>query len=179
MTARLVVDGYNVIHAWPQLAPLVRAGRVEDARRALLDALAGYAAASGEAVTVVFDAHARERGRDDTDVVDGVRVLWGSKGNSADHVIERLVSEASRDGRAIDICVATNDRLQRDLVMAMGGAVMSADALRARVQDVDAGVGAQRTTRHRSAHAARRLENSLDAATRDKLERLRRGLPPT
>ncbi len=33
MTMReLIVDGYNIIHAWPELSPLIRSGRVEEAR---------------------------------------------------------------------------------------------------------------------------------------------------
>ena len=178
MSTHLVVDGYNVIHALPRLQVLMRSRRADDARRGLLSLLSEYAAATGERVTVVFDAHGRERGSGDREVVDGVTVLWGSRGTSADHVIERLVSEASRAGRAIEVCVATNDRLQRELVMAMGGSVMSTESLEARLRSVDQGVGEHAATRRRSAQAARRLEHSLDDRTRDALERMRRGLPP-
>ncbi|MHB8719608.1 MAG: NYN domain-containing protein [Candidatus Dormibacteria bacterium] len=179
MRAVLLVDGYNVIHACEPLAALMSAGRAEEARRSLIAGLAEYAAASGESVTVVFDAHHRERGRGDAEVVDGVSVLWGSRGQSADQVIERLVMEASRRGGADHVSVATSDRLQREMVMAMGASVVGSTALLARLRSVGEGVGEQAAHRRRSARSARRLEHGLDEATRAALERMRRGLPPT
>jgi predicted RNA-binding protein with PIN domain len=56
--------------------------------------------------------------------------LFGSKGQSADHVLERRVSIARGRSDAGRVTVASGDRLQRDLVMGMGGAVIGAEALR-------------------------------------------------
>ena len=172
----LIVDGYNIIHAWPELSPLIRGGRGEEARRRLVAALGEYAAASGEHVTVVFDAHGRERDRGAGERIDGITVVYGSRNQSADHVIERRVSIASRHGDAGLVTVATSDRLQRDMVMAMGASVVGASALRDWVRGVRDGVVDQAARRQREAGFANRLGDRLDPAVRAQLERLAR--PP-
>lgn len=172
----LIVDGYNVIHAWPELSPIIKGGHAEEARHRLVLMLGEYAAATGERVTVVFDAHGRARDHGVGETVDGVTVLFGSKGQSADHVIERRVSIASQRGDAIRVTVATADRLQRDLVMAMGAAVIGTESLRQLVLGARAETGEHGARRRREARFANRLEDRLDAASRKQLEGLRR--PP-
>lgn len=172
----LIVDGYNVIHAWPELSPIIQGGHAEEARRRLIVMLGEYAAATGERVTVVFDAHARARDRGAGETTDGVLVLFGSKVQSADHVIERRVSIAANRGDAGRVTVATGDRLQRDLVMGMGAAVIGAEALRQVVLGVRAETGEHSARRRREARFANRLEDRLDAASRRELDRLRQ--PP-
>ena len=177
MTAReLIVDGYNVIHAWPELSPLIKAGRAEEARGRLLASLAEYSAATGERVTVVFDAHGRPRDDGQGERIDGVTVVFGSSAQTADHVIERRVAIASRRGDARLVTVATGDRLQRELVMAMGASVIGAEALRQVVRGAEAEIGEQRARRRREAGFANRLEDRLDPRVRSQLDRLRR--PP-
>jgi hypothetical protein len=170
----LIVDGYNLIHAWPELAALIKSGQAEETRRRLVSTLGEYAAATGERVTVVFDAHGRARDHSAPEVVDGVTVMFGSKAQSADHVIERRVSIAARRGEAGRVTVATSDRLQRDMVMAMGAAVIGAEALRQVVLGTRAEVGEHTARRRREAGFANRLEDRLDPATRRSLERMRR-----
>lgn len=173
----LIVDGYNVIHAWPELASLLHTHDLAEARLRLVRRLAEHAAATGDRITVVFDAHDRAPGAQSGERVDGVEVVFGSRDQSADHVIERRVSVAMRAGGGRGVTVATSDRLQRDLVVAMGAAVLSALALRQAVLESASGVGEDRSRRRREAGFADRLEHRLDEATRRRLERLRRGLP--
>jgi hypothetical protein len=174
---QLIVDGYNVIHAWPELAPIIKGGHAEEARHRLIVMLGEYSAATGERVTVVFDAHGRERGHGAGETTDGVLVLFGSKAQSADHVIERRVAIAANRGDAGRVTVATSDRLQRDMVMGMGAAVIGAEALRQVVLAARAQTGEHSARRRREAGFANRLEDRLDAASRKHLEALRR--PPT
>lgn len=172
----LVVDGYNVIHAWPELSPLIKGGRGDEARHRLIAMLGEYAAATGERVTVVFDAHGRARDHGTGERVDGVTVIFGSTHQTADHVIERRVAIASSRGDAGRVTVATGDRLQRDLVMAMGASVIGAEALRQVVLGARAELGEHSARRRREAGFANRLEDRLNARSRQELERLRR--PP-
>ena len=172
--SELIVDGYNIIHAWPELSPLIKAGRGEEARRRLIAMLGEYAAATAERVTVVFDAHGRPRQHGDGERVDGVTVMFGSSAQTADHVIERRVAIASHKGDAGRVTVASGDRLQRDLVMGMGAAVIGPDALRQVVLAVLSDVGEHSARRRREAGFANRLEDRLDPATRRQLDRLRR-----
>ncbi|HSP65984.1 MAG TPA: NYN domain-containing protein [Candidatus Deferrimicrobium sp.] len=173
----LIVDGYNIVHAWPELSPLIRSGRGEEARRRLIATLAGYAAASGDRVTVVFDAHGRARDDGAGESIDGVTVVFGSSVQTADHVIERRVAIASARGDAGSVTVATGDRLQRDMVMAMGASVIGAEALRQQVLGAEAEMSEQNATRRRQARFANRLEDRIDPNVRTQLDRLRRPAP--
>ena len=76
--SRLVVDGYNIVHAWPDLARSLRRESLEEARRRLLIRLGEYRASTGNEVLVVFDARLRTLGSPDREVVEGVEVRYGS-----------------------------------------------------------------------------------------------------
>jgi predicted RNA-binding protein with PIN domain len=132
---RLIVDGYNVIHAWPPLKRLLTTASLEDARDELVRRLTVLSMVSGEEVTVVFDAHHSRAMSNSEEMVDGVRVIFTRRGHSADHSIERLAYLASERGDVIT--VATSDRFQRDLVRGMGGAVISALELERRVVEAE------------------------------------------
>src|SRR6185312_9197605 len=105
---RLIVDGYNVIHAWPPLKHLLNTASLEAARDKLVERLSVLSMVSGEEVTVVFDAHHSRAMSNSEEVVDGVRVIFTRKGHSADHSIERIAYLAGQVGDVIT--VATSDR---------------------------------------------------------------------
>ena len=168
---RLIVDGYNIIFAWPDLAA-VKDVNLQDAREMLIATLADYAAMTRQKVTVVFDSHRRPDAEASEQTISGVAVVYSGRKTSADHVIERLLFEAKPSD---EVTVATSDALQRDF--ALGRKIKTVSALTLKSQ-VDA-VLAQRNqqigdTRARS-DIARRLEDRLDAKTRERLDRLRRG----
>ena len=133
--SKLIVDGYNVVHAWPSLKRLLSTAKLEDARDELVRRLSVLGMVSGEDVTVVFDAHHSKAMSNSEETVDGIRVIFTRKGHSADHSIERLAYKASELGEVIT--VATSDRFQGDLVRGMGGAVISALELERRVNDAE------------------------------------------
>jgi len=132
---RLIVDGYNVIHAWPSLKKLLSTASLEAARDELIQRVSVLGMITGESVTVVFDAHHSTSRANSSEMVEGVQVTFTRKGHSADHAIERLAYDASKS-RDI-ITVATSDRFQRDLVRGMGGAVISALELERRVIEAE------------------------------------------
>jgi predicted RNA-binding protein with PIN domain len=135
---RLVVDGYNVIHAWPTLKSLMNES-LEAARDRLIDRLAVYAQVSGSEVTVVFDAHRTTALNNAEQLNQGVRVIYTRKGHSADHAIERIAY--AQQGEGDPLTVATSDRFQRDLVRGVGGAVISAVELERRVIEAEKELG--------------------------------------
>jgi predicted RNA-binding protein with PIN domain len=135
---RVIVDGYNVIHAWDPLKRLL-SDSLEAARDKLVERLAVYGMVTGSDVTVVFDAHHSAARTNSEELVEGVRVIFTRKGHSADHVIERIAYAAGGAGDAIT--VATSDRTQRDLVRGMGGAVIDARELERRVIDAEQEMG--------------------------------------
>ena len=135
---RLVVDGYNIIHAWPALKRLLGVS-LEAARDKLIERLSVYGLVTGADVTVVFDSHQKASGANAEQLVEGVRVIFTRRGHSADQVIERIAYEATGAGGVVT--VATSDHSQSDMVRGMGGAVISATELERRVIDAEAEMG--------------------------------------
>jgi predicted RNA-binding protein with PIN domain len=144
--SQLIVDGYNVIHAWPSLKRLLTDASLEAARDRLIERLSVLGMITGESVTVVFDAHHSAAMATSEEVVDAVRVIFTRRGRSADHAIERLAYQATNAGEIIT--VATSDRFQGDLVRGMGGAVISALELERRVVEAEGEMG-RRVERYR------------------------------
>lgn len=142
MLTHLIVDGYNVLHAWAQpgrgrgaspSAPAIDLARID-----LLRSLELAAAQHACHCTVVFDGAPIE------DLTHGssrhLTVLFAGPRDTADTLIERLVCQSSgtvpRRGavpsaRPNEIVVATDDHLERDLVSGWGAAVWSSRRLAA------------------------------------------------
>lgn len=105
-TPLLIVDGYNMIGAWPELVLLKKQDRLEDAREALLHRLSNYSKYEGLEIIVVFDAQ----------LVPGVtqsyskyqlQVIFTEEGETADSYIERIAGELN--DRLTQVTVATSD----------------------------------------------------------------------
>ncbi|HEY6378394.1 MAG TPA: NYN domain-containing protein [Candidatus Dormibacteraeota bacterium] len=180
----LVIDGYNVAHAWPQTKKLLSArAPLEEVRRVLVARLAAHAAAATLRIVVVFDAPAR-RGTvaadaAATEVVDGVEIRFGGGAfGSADHLIERLVYDALRPAAAERVRVATADRLVRDMVRAMGADTIDPLALDAEIGATASDTQDRMGRLSQEAGFSRRVENRLPSEVRDHLEALRRGESP-
>src|SRR5262249_43306170 len=110
------------------------------------------------------------------EVVDGVTVLFSGRSGSADHLIERLSYEAAQRGERV--MVATSDRLQRDMVRAIGGVTHAAARLEAQVASALAETAAGARRLEDQARTRTRVEDQLPPHVQRHLEALRRGLPP-
>ena len=172
---RLIVDGYNIIFAWPELAA-VKDVKLEDARDLLVSILADYAAMTRQKVTVVFDSHRRPDAEASEQTVNGIQVVYSGRKTSADHVIEKLLFEAKPSD---EVTVATSDALQRDLALGRQIKTVSALTLKGQVDAVLARRNQQMGDSRARSDIARRLEDRLDPRTRERLDKIRRGeLPP-
>jgi len=119
----LLVDGNNIIHAWPDLLELHQQRRGlahTELERRLLD----YQDQTGTRVVLVFDGKGPKINEERDP--NGMQVIYTSGSKSADDVIERL---ALKYAGKYEITVATNDRLEQDLVISAGGFAMNADQL--------------------------------------------------
>ena len=103
----LIVDGYNVIHAWDFLRETA-AGNLELAREQLMDILSNYVSYTKNEVTLVFDAY-RVRGNAGSEHMrDGYKVVYTAENETGDAYIERLMHLL---GPNYTVRVVTADRL--------------------------------------------------------------------
>jgi len=121
--AVLIVDGYNVINAWPELSG-IKDQNLEGARQALIDIMVNYAGYSGQEITVVFDG----RGPEDTVTIEnGVKVCFTRDGETADQFIERLVGDEVKNAR--EVFVATSDYTEQRIILGRGAHRLSSREL--------------------------------------------------
>ncbi|GFN33400.1 NYN domain-containing protein [Paenibacillus xylaniclasticus] len=167
----LLVDGYNIIGAWPVLNRL-RDRDLEDARDALLDMLADYQGFTGMLVYVVFDAH-QVPGLGAKFKQHKLMVVYTREKETADECIERLVSELTIRGR--DIYVATSDMTEQHVAFGKGALRISARELLIDVEQKRKLI--QATLREVEAKPSKRntLDGTLSLDVRAKFERMRRG----
>ncbi len=121
----LIVDGYNVIFAWPELAQLLERD-TESAREQLIAALTPLADWEVLSVIVVFDAGSTDNPVVEMEFSTQLTILFTRKGQSADSLIEELVRRMSSSHA---ITVATSDRAEGDLARFLGSRVISAAQL--------------------------------------------------
>jgi len=127
----LIVDGYNIINAWPELIKLKNES-FEHARDRLLDILLNFCGLTGCLAIVVFDAHLVKKGIGHRETLGSIEVVFTQEGETADSCIERLVSQLPRQTR---VTVATSDWAQQRLVMGQGALRLSARELLNRVNE--------------------------------------------
>ena len=124
-TLLTLVDGYNVIWAWEELAALAE-NDLAQARERLLDLLAGDHAFTGRETVVVFDAY-RVRGNAEVSDRDGLTVVYTKEGELADVFLSRLTE---RIGKNEKVRVVTSDGLIQLGALSAGVLRMSAREFR-------------------------------------------------
>ncbi len=122
----LLVDGYNMIGAWPELSLLKKQDHLEEAREVLLNRLSNYAKYQGLEIIVVFDAQ----------LVPGIQksyqkyqltVVFTKEDETADSYIERTAGELN--DRLTQVTVATSDLAEQWTVFSQGALRTSAREL--------------------------------------------------
>jgi predicted RNA-binding protein with PIN domain len=119
--ARILVDGYSLLHNWPELAP-GQPRHSERARAELIHILTRYHDATGEPVTIFFDGAGARAGVPTNESRPEVEVLFSRAGQTADQMIERAAHRFQPHG---EVLVVTDDRAERDVVSGFGGSVAS------------------------------------------------------
>ncbi|MHB1419421.1 MAG: NYN domain-containing protein [Bacillota bacterium] len=129
----LVVDGYNIIYAWPSLNQL-REKSFEHAREVLIKILGNYQALRGSQVIVVFDAHRVKGAVEKKEYTGKILVIFTREGETADMVIEKMVNQLPEKAT---ITVATSDWVEQRIVLGQGALRMSARELLEEVMNTD------------------------------------------
>ena len=121
----LIVDGYNIIFAWEQLAETARSD-LDAARRRLMDTLSSYAGFRKCRLVLVFDGYKAKGNPGEKSQWNNIQVVFTPEGQTADAYIEALVHEI---GSSYAVRVATSDSLVQLSSLRSGVLRMSAREL--------------------------------------------------
>jgi predicted RNA-binding protein with PIN domain len=118
---RILVDGFSLLHSWPELAP-GKPRHSAAARDELVHVLTLYRDAIGTPITVVFDGSGAPAGTPTAHSTPEMEILYSRRGQTADDIIERVAHRMSSYG---EVLAVTDDHAERDTVIAMGGMASS------------------------------------------------------
>ncbi len=119
--ARILVDGYSLLHNWPELAAN-QPRHSARAREELIHILTRYHDATGERITIFFDGAGAPPEVPAHESGAAVEVLFSRAGQTADQMIERAAYRFQTYG---EVLVVTDDNAERDTVAGMGAMTSS------------------------------------------------------
>ncbi|MHC1747661.1 MAG: NYN domain-containing protein [Cellulosilyticaceae bacterium] len=122
----LLVDGYNIIFAWPELRKLAD-DNMDGARIKLLESLCNYQGIRKCQVIVVFDAYRVQGHRVEIIKYQNIYMVYTKEAQTADHYIEKFVHDHETK---YHVTVATSDGLQQIIIRGNGGDLLSARELK-------------------------------------------------
>ena len=126
----IIVDGYNIIFAWEDLAEQARSD-LDAARRQLCDRLSSFAGFTKCRLVVVFDGYKQKGNPGEKVPFHNIQVVFTREGETADAYIEGLVYEI---GKTYAVRVASSDALVQLSSLGSGVLRMSAKELRGEVE---------------------------------------------
>jgi len=126
----LLVDGYNIIFAWPELAELAKVN-IDSARDALIDICCDYQGSKGYTLILVYDAYKVKGNTGSVSKIHNIYVVYTKEAETADQYIEKTVHQMSKK---CDIMVATSDRLEQMIIYGEGATRMSAREFKLEVE---------------------------------------------
>jgi uncharacterized protein len=172
----LLVDGYNVIGAWPSLKKISDRHGLEPARDKLIETLIGYTHHQGYQTQIVFDAYFQDTPGNHERYTNHLSVYFTAHAQTADTYIEKTCADFwhNRSTPVPRIIVATSDNAQKMTVMGYGAEWISAQRLEI---EVDLTGRRLKKSQSSSQNSKRRLLfHSLDDKVQQKLERMRHGI---
>jgi len=128
----LLVDGYNIIYAWPELKELVDEN-MGGARMKLVDLLSNYQGIMKCQIIVVFDAYRVQGHLEEVMDIHNIHIVYTREAQTADQYIERFAHDNQKKYK---ITVATSDGLQQIIVRGAGCFLLSARELKAEIERV-------------------------------------------
>ncbi|HIY04153.1 MAG TPA: NYN domain-containing protein [Candidatus Anaerotignum merdipullorum] len=130
----LLVDGYNIIHAWDELRELMEEVSLESARWKLMDMLSNYKGVKKTTIILVFDAYLVKGNPGSVTPYHNIYVVYTKEAETADHYIERVVTSLPKYYR---VRVATTDGLEQVIISGQGAVRMSARELYHEIKQVE------------------------------------------
>ena len=128
----LLVDGYNIIFSWENLALLARES-LDFARAKLINILCNYQAFRRCNLILVFDAY-RVKSDREVEEYGNITVVYTKEAETADMFIEKTAHKLSPENR---VRVATSDGTEQLIILGSGAARVSAEVFRLEVEEVE------------------------------------------
>ena len=165
----LLVDGYNVIHAWEDLKELA-AVNLDGARTKLMDIMSNYQGYKKCNVIIVFDAYKQEGYQGDVVHYHNIDVVYTKEAETADQYIEKVVHDI---GRKYKVTVATSDGLEQIIIRGQGASLLSSRELRTEIEL--ANIQIQEEIAEKRQKNGNYLFNYLDEELSEYMEEIRLG----
>ncbi|MBR2483776.1 MAG: NYN domain-containing protein [Oscillospiraceae bacterium] len=137
-TNYLIVDGYNLIFAWDELAELGRED-IGAARYRLQEILSNYRGYTGCELILVFDGYLVKGSQGSTEEHHGIHVVYTKEGETGDLYIERLTNEIGKNDA---VRVATSDGMIQMAALRDGVQRMSSRELIEEIKEVEKKISA-------------------------------------
>ncbi|MEG1133381.1 MAG: TetM/TetW/TetO/TetS family tetracycline resistance ribosomal protection protein [Cellulosilyticaceae bacterium] len=126
----LLVDGYNIIFAWPELKDIAE-DNMDGARIKLLDCLSNYQGIRKCQIIVVFDAYRVLGHREEIIDYHNIHMVYTKEAQTADHYIEKFVHDYEAK---YHVTVATSDGLVQIIIRGKGCTLLSARELKEEIE---------------------------------------------
>ena len=130
----VLVDGYNVIHAWEHLKPLSDEN-LDGAREALINILCNYQGYKKCELILVFDAYLVKGNTRETERINGIDIVYTKEAETADMYIEKTSHKLAKDNR---VRVVTSDRLEQLIIIGNGAIRVSSEEFLEEIHNVEA-----------------------------------------
>ena len=153
----VIVDGYNLIFAWPELKELA-AERMDLARERLQDLLSGYCGFTRNELVLVFDGYRTPGNPGSHTQVRNIRVAYTGDGETGDAYIEKLADAIGKNYR---VRVVTSDNLIRLSALRSGVLRTSSREFVSEVEDVLKQIEALLTRTNEHAHTTKLPDGKL------------------
>ena len=126
----VLVDGYNVIHAWDNLRELV-SENMDLARNLLINTLCNYQGYKKCELILVFDAYKIKRHDREEEKVNNITIVYTKEAETADMYIERASYKLAKNNR---VRVVTSDGMEQLIIIGNGAIRVSAKEFREEIE---------------------------------------------
>ena len=128
----LLVDGYNIIFSWDELAEIA-IENLDAARSRLINILCNYQGFKQNNLILVFDAYKVKSDRE-LENYGNISVVYTKEAETADMFIEKTAQKLSAENR---VRVATSDGTEQLIILGSGAIRVSARELKLEVDEVE------------------------------------------
>lgn len=132
----VLVDGYNIIHAWDELREIAR-DNLDAARHVLMDRLCNYQGYRNCALILVFDAYRVPQGLGAVEKYHNIHIVYTKEAETADQYIERVTYALGKRRR---VRVATSDGLEQLIILGHGAQRIPATEFHEELETVEAAI---------------------------------------